>query len=241
VYDALHGGPIALAEVMLYNKDNEIIERLRTNKYGLFSVKAEQGAYRITVQKEGYRMLHQNELEKSQTLYAKSCSEETVIKLSEKKYIECGVPLQKNEPLHGLEKKLFSQEVFFAIHAIFGIGVLVAILFLVVYPTIINVAVLAVFILFFMLHRVFVAVPKRGLVAYNDKSPFSNMPVFIKSLENGTMDVRTRTSHSGHFAVVLEAGKYEVIVGQDSSKQQLQMKVPCMRWIGRNIKIEKMK
>ncbi len=219
IYDSLTKVPVSLAVVRLYNKaNNQLLQTKVTDKEGRYlMIVKEPGEYYITVTKPGYIY---------PTKYLSDAKEDTkyldlyhgeAIKVTVK-----GAVLTTNIPLDPVDKKMVAEKNAVQNYIINNLrlmlaylGLSLAVLVLIIYPTVITIASLILHIILFIIFRRLIVPPKPkswGIV-YDQKTkePLTHAIVRIFDTKFNKLLETQVTDGKGRYAFLVGKNQYQLL------------------------------
>ena len=207
VFNVENGQPISFARVELIDVDDyKTKESKITDKNGTYFFLAEKGKYQIKISKNGYK--NSDITDKSNFYYSNTYSEKDIIALSEDGIINKNIPLiqYKTNRWEFLTKGIFLS----IITLLFWAGFCFNLYFVIVYPSILNSVIFAIYSFIASLKMMYVSRPTMGLVVGKTGAPYSFANIKVTNQETKELVARTITDTKGRYFMVLDPGSYTI-------------------------------
>ncbi len=226
VYNALTKIPIDLALVRLYRKnDNMLVQTRVTDKEGRYIIIAkEPGKYYLSVTKPGFisptRYLKD---EKQDTKYLDLYHGE-VIEVTEKDaVITANIPLDPAEKMVLPIKEVVRSYLLKNLRLIISyIGMVLALLIVIIYPTVITIGALILHVILFLIFRRMIvpAKPKRWGIVYDaeNKAPLHQAIVRIFDTRFNKLLETQVTDRNGRYAFLVGKNEYQLLTEKEGYK-----------------------
>ncbi len=226
VYNALTKIPIDLALVRLYRKnDNMLVQTRVTDKEGRYIIIAkEPGKYYLSVTKPGFI---------SPTRYLRDENQDTkyldlyhgeVIEVTEKDaVITANIPLDPAEKMVLPIKEVVRSYLLKNLRLIISyIGMVLALLIVIIYPTVITIGALILHVILFLIFRRMIvpAKPKRWGIVYDaeNKAPLHQAIVRIFDTRFNKLLETQVTDRNGRYAFLVGKNEYQLLTEKEGYK-----------------------
>ncbi|MCX6745912.1 MAG: hypothetical protein NTX00_02725 [Candidatus Parcubacteria bacterium] len=219
VYDALTKLPVSLAVVRLYSKENKrLIQTKVTDKEGRYLlIVKETGQYYLSVTKPDYifptRYLRE---EKQDVKYLDLYHGEEIEVTQKGGVVTANIPLDPRERKMLTEKEAVKSYLLKNVRLMVSyIGMILALLIILIYPTIITVSALVIHIILFLLFRRLIVPPKPkswGII-YDEKSkqPIGQGIVRIFEIRFNKLLETQVTDSKGRYAFLVGKNEYQLL------------------------------
>ena len=219
VYDALSKKPVDLAVVRLYRqKDKKLVQTKVTDKEGRYILMAkEPGKYYLTVEKPGYTYPTKYLREEKQDIKYLDLYHGEAIEVTEEK-----TAITANIPLDPVEKGIMPIKTVIRHYSMNNlrlivsyVGMTLAALIVLIYPTVITIGALIIHILLYLLFRRLIVPPKPkswGIV-YDEKTkqPLRHAIVRIFDLRFKKLLEVQVTDKKGRYAFLVGKNQYQLL------------------------------
>ena len=219
VYDALSKKPIDLAVVRLYSQANrKLVQTKVTDKEGRYILMARKpGKYYLTVEKPGYVYPTQYLREDKQDIKYLDLYHGEAIEVTEEKTV-----ITANIPLDPVDKKVMPMKVAIRNYFINNlrliisyVGLVLALLVVIIYPTVITIGALILHVLLYLLFTRLIVPkkPKSWGIIYDEKSkePIKHAVVKIFDMRFKKLLEVQVTDGKGRYAFLVGKNQYQLL------------------------------
>lgn len=239
VYDSIIGKPVSMAVVTISDESGKIRDAKVTDKLGAYGFLVPPGKYYLSVERKGYEFVPNDEKQK---IFYSGSYMGGVIEVESHGLIKKDIPLKPKEKvkkskiiMYGIFKNLSDS----LAPVIFYAGLLVSIFILIAYPTVLNSAIIIMYIIGFIVKDFIFGKAEWGIVLgkSNKKEAFASINVFNE--ENNNIIGRTVSDEKGRYYLVLDEGGYYVkTTGLSGAKWEGKINLKKRTAVKEKIKLE---
>jgi hypothetical protein len=209
VYDQANGAPLPLARVQLIDRETgRVLDNRMTDSMGSYFFLVKPGRYQLSVEKTGYIMASDKDRAQARTLYSTPYEGNIIMHEDGVVYKDISMVLLGKRPRLAFVDLVARNWKGWLATLLFWVGFSISLYLALIQQTLLDMVVVAVYILIIVTQRSFQRRPTLGKAVGPGGESLPFVWITITRSDSGVREARTITDEHGNYFLMLNAGDY---------------------------------